>query len=674
MKLRLIILLHLVGLAFGSIQASQRNWVFFRDKGDPARLLKTSKLDHEKLNISKRAMIRRAKVMKEFEIIDHHDYPISMNYIRTLEAMGAKIITKSRWLNGVSVLISEERLQDILDLPFVRSVQPVRSLSVPLPQPAGLSKYSPQPKQLHALEYGFSYTQLDQIRVPDVHDLGLTGEGVYIGMIDSGFDTEGYRVFSKTKILSTYDFYWDDENTANEAGDSSTQHNHGTMTLSVVGGFEEGVLIGSAYGASYALAKTEWIPTETRWEEDLWVIALDSLESLGVDIVSTSLGYQNFDDKFAYSYEDLNGDICITTVAADIAAQKGVLILTSAGNEGNNAWRYVNSPADGDSVIAVGAVDWNGNIASFSSIGPTYDGRIKPDVMAMGSGVYSAKPDQDGSIHYVSGSGTSFSCPLVAGVSALVLQAHPELTPMQVRDALRETADKSEIPNNEYGWGLVNAYDAVFYHGPFLSNFRFSNDLMTQDVELKFIIHSDKQIAESSIQFHYKISNEADLLSIPVLSSTSGFKKQYTIALSHMPDLNQFGFYISLTDTEENGYTIPNGAPNILYQFSEDGERRVPVQLSLPESHELFQNRPNPFNMTTRIPFQMSKSGHVEIQIFNILGQKVVSLLNESLIAGDHSINWDGDDEFGNPMSSGLYFYTFKAQGFTKVRKMVLAR
>ncbi|MBN2103185.1 S8 family peptidase [bacterium] len=619
-------------------------------------------------------MRRRAKVLSSSECPDIYDLPLSADYIKTLEDMGAIIIVRSRWLNAVSVRISKEKITDISDLYFVKSVQPVHRhhIQIPLPLP-DLMKYSHQQQDSHTLEYGGSFSQLDQINVPETHDLGLSGEGVFIGMIDSGFDTEGYRIFSQTKIMNTYDFYWDDENPANEIGDSTTQHNHGTMTLSVIGGYQEGVLIGSAYGASYALAKSEWISSETQLEEDLWVAALEWMEGLGVDIVSSSLGYGYFDNGFSYSYEDLNGDVCVTTVAADIAAKKGVTVLTSAGNEAMDSWHYILSPADGDSVIAVGAVDWNGEIASFSSGGPTSDGRIKPDVVAMGMGIYSAKPDPDGSIHYVYGSGTSFSCPLAAGVCALILEAHPELTPMQVRNALRETADRADIPDNQYGWGLVDAYQAVFYHGPFLSDLHFSHDLMTSSFQLEFKIQAAKQVSESSVRFYYT-PDGSELQTLSVATIVSGLSGQYSVSMPFMPDLDQFAFYVSLNDCEERIYTIPKGAPDILYQFSAEGKERIPVRLRLPESYALLQNFPNPFNNTTKIVFRLPEAENVEIHIFNITGQRIDLLLKEFLPAGEHSIVWYGYDDDGLPVPSGLYLCLLTTREYNETRKMILAR
>ncbi|MBN1780480.1 S8 family peptidase [bacterium] len=653
-----------------------RAWVFFKDKPEVQDLAKKPPFPAHDLGITDRALSRRSKMRGNRELIDHYDLPVSEQYIRQIESLGAEIRVRSRWLNGVSLVCTEAQLGRIRSLGFVRSVQAVKSHPVSEPgQDSMIPKCGVQPSGLHALEYGYSYTQLSLIRVPEIHDLGLTGESVLVGMIDSGFDTESYRVFEQTDITDKWDFYWDDDNPANQEGDSPTQHNHGTQTLSVIGGFYDGVLIGSAFGASFALAKTEWIPTETRLEEDLWVAGIEWQESLGADIVSSSLGYGYFDGKDSYTYDDLNGDICVTTVAGDIAAGKGVVVVTSAGNEAANTWHYILSPADGDSIIAVGAVDWNAEIASFSSGGPTADGRIKPDVVAMGSGVYSAKPGEDGSIHFVSGSGTSFSCPLAAGVCALILQAHPELGPMQVRDALRETADRSQNPDNVYGWGLVDAYKAVFYHGPVFGHYRLVRNSDGDRIRFSFTVLSDFDLLPGSVVFHYRSGPEEPFLDVQAEASVSaGGLPLYSLPLGTSFNTDEFAFYISVRNTEGDLFTGPVGAPDLVYRLSGDSEYAVPVTLETVQNYALVQNAPNPFNNGTWIEFQIPLDGRIQIKIADILGREIITLLDREVIALNHRLYWDGCDRSGIPVPSGLYFCTLSGTRFCQTRKMVVIR
>jgi subtilisin family serine protease len=276
---------------------------------------------------------------------------------------------------------------------------------------------------------------------------------VRICLLDSGFDNLGHPTFSQMRIEGTRDFLDGDEDVSGDG--------HGTKTLSVIGGFSPGYLVGPAFEAEFLLARTEDIGSETPEEEDNWIAGLEWADSLGADVVNSSLGYLDWDPGTGkdYTWEDLDGNHGKTTIAADIAVQKGIVVVNSAGNNGSDG--LLNTPADGRGVIAVGAVDSSGLLAYFSSRGPTYDGRIKPDVVAGGVGIICANPSD--SDEYPPVQGTSFSAPLVAGVCALLLQIHPNWTPKEVAEALRRTAtDLGSLgPDDLYGWGLVNATAAA---------------------------------------------------------------------------------------------------------------------------------------------------------------------------------------------------------------------
>jgi len=445
-------------------------WIFFKDKGlryyaEPEQLYKQAEA-----GLSVRSLQRRMKVRGAKTLLDYTDLPVYRPYLDSLRQRGIRPVVVSKWLNAVSAYLSTQQVEEIRSLPFVRRIQKVAVFTrkpeevKPLVEERPLLRPFPNDTTPHLYDYGYSHAQNALIRVPDAHDRGLTGEGVLITMLDTGYNYRQHEAFQHLKVIAEWDFINGDSITVNEPGqDANYQHNHGTYTLSVIAGFAPGKLIGPAFGATYALAKTEYVPTETRIEEDYWVAGIEWADSLGADIVSSSLGYWDFEDGFSYTYEDLNGDVAVTTVAADLAASKGIVVCNAAGNSGPNPSTII-TPADGDSVIAVGAVRSDGSLATFSSRGPTADGRIKPDVVAMGVSVVGASPNNPGGYSLVSG--TSMSTPQVAGVCALILQAHPQLTPWEVREALRNTASLAEKPNNDYGWGLIDALRAVEYHGP----------------------------------------------------------------------------------------------------------------------------------------------------------------------------------------------------------------
>jgi subtilisin family serine protease len=296
------------------------------------------------------------------------------------------------------------------------------------------------------------------IRVPQIHKKGFFGEGIKIGVLDGGFD--GYNThaaFDSLRIGGMRDFV--------DGDDLPLGHDHGTEVLSVMAALNNGSIVGAAPYAEYYLARTENTASELRIEEDNWVAGIEWADSMGVDIVNSSVGYNEFDD-YSYTYQDLDGETAITTRAADIAVSKGIVVVVCAGNEGDKAWRYVIVPADGKEVLAIGAVDVNQNITPFSSWGPTSDSppRIKPDFVAMGENVYVA----NGAEGYNYNSGTSYSSPLVAGSIALILEANPTWTPADVKAALRNTARDLGDPGPDYrfGYGLIDALAAAGLEDP----------------------------------------------------------------------------------------------------------------------------------------------------------------------------------------------------------------
>jgi subtilisin family serine protease len=342
-------------------------------------------------------------------------------------------------------------------MPFVRRidrVQTARRQPPPVIEDSRLPQGRTASPGLAAFDYGDSFDQLDLIDVIPLHEANVNGEGVIVAILDTGFN-RSHEALIHLDVVAEWDFINHDPVTKNEPGDPLSQHNHGTATLSALAGFKEGQLIGPAYAVSIALAKTERYDVEIQQEEDDYVRALEWADSLGAVIVSSSLGYYDW-----YTYEDMDGNTAVTTIAADIAAAKGIAVITAAGNQnGTSVFPWIIAPSDGDSVIAVGAVNPDGTIASFSSRGPSYDGRIKPDVCAQGTLVRAASPYD--SLAYYWSSGTSLATPLVAGAAALCMQMHPYWSPIALRDSLRAHADHAAAPNNDFGWGIINAYQTA---------------------------------------------------------------------------------------------------------------------------------------------------------------------------------------------------------------------
>lgn len=431
-------------------QEDLKVWVFFTDKGVFSEEAYKIALKQLPDSFSERAWRRRRLRGAEF---DFHDLPVHGEYVKSIEGLGCQLRTVSRYLNSASFRANRNQIETISKLPFVAFISPVKTFKKPLPEVETLPGFRRIDEIFGEtqLNYGNSLEQLSQINVIDLHEYEVSGKGVLIGMMDSGYDTEHetfHRIISEGRLVASRDYLDGDEDISDGP---SSQKSHGTCTWSALAGYSPGFLIGPAFGAQFALAKTEIMGEEIQAEEDYWVSALEWFDSLGVDVVSSSLGYNDW-----YDYSDMDGNTAVSTVAADLAVARGIVLVNSAGNEGFTSWRYIIAPADGDSVIAVGAVDASGNKASFSSIGPTYDGRIKPDLMARGVSTVCALPDN----LYGTASGTSLAAPLVAGAVALLLEVDPSLSPMQLRENLRATADRHDNPDNLYGWGIVDAFAA----------------------------------------------------------------------------------------------------------------------------------------------------------------------------------------------------------------------
>jgi subtilisin family serine protease len=402
-------------------------------------------------NLNKRTKQRRSKTRGP-KLVDNRDIPVSPDYIDEIKYTGVTIRTVSKWLNAVSVSGTIEQLRSISDFPFVKKIDPVYGGKRKSPVQRSLLKSS---TELGRSDYGPSYDQLDQINVIAAHEAGYTGAGVRVLMLDTGYYTD-HEAIHEEQVIAEWDFINNDGETQNEEGDPDSQHNHGTYTLSALGGRFDGELYGPAYEAEFLLAKTEDVSQEVPIEEDQYVAGLEWGESLGADIASSSLGYIDW-----YEFEDLDGMTAVTTIAVNTAIENGMIVTTAAGNYGSDG---IIAPADAFDVITCGAVDEFDEITWFSSWGPTADGRIKPEVCARGLDTYCAGVNSTSAYRYESGS--SLATPLVARAAACVLQAHPDWTPQQVREALMMTASDPENPDNQYGWGIIDVIEAINYNNP----------------------------------------------------------------------------------------------------------------------------------------------------------------------------------------------------------------
>ncbi len=382
------------------------------------------------------------------------DLPVNPAYTAQLKAQGATVWYTSRWFNGALVQCDSATYRQLQQLPFVKNTQTLsrqggrksrRQGQQQILSSTNIEKRQPEEPQ----NYGEAYAQARLIGAPAMHAAGFRGQGMRIAVFDGGFAglnriAAFSHLFRENKIIATYDFV--DRNTGVIEKDS-----HGTEVLSTMAANQPGVYLGTAPAADYALFITEDVNREQRLEEINWLLAAEFADSAGIDIIQSSLGYNTFDQPTeSYTYADMNGNRALVSRAADFAAAAGMLVVVSAGNEGNDPWRYITAPADADSVLSVGATDSLGRRAAFSSLGPTADQRIKPEVA--GQGLLAAVINPAGAV--IRANGTSFSAPIICGLAAGFWQANRYLTNLQVIAYLKQSASQAQNPDNRLGYGI----------------------------------------------------------------------------------------------------------------------------------------------------------------------------------------------------------------------------
>jgi serine protease AprX len=450
---------------FRASSAEVHVWVEFRDKGLVDDAARTQALARAEAELSPRNRARRVRA-RVHPLVDERDLPVAETNLIALRALGLAPHAVSRWLNRAAVRVPGDQLGALTRIAGVARVTPVARVRRQSPPEVGephddsglLGRRLAQ--RSTAIDHGQLEAAIRQIGAVALHDSGYSGAGVLVCLLDAGFISHDTHEALRNRLPApghTRDFVEGDSTVAD------TTSSHGTWVLGCLAGNLPGTYVGSAYGADLALARTENVSSETPAEMLYWAQGAEWADSLGADLISSSLGYFTFDDPFPdYSYADMDGRTTDISRAAQIAASKGMLLVNSVGNEGASPWHYLLAPADvhGDSLIAVGSVDEFGAVAPSSSFGPSADGRVKPDLAARGVSVPvpSTFGDDTGYIHV---SGTSLSAPLVAGLAACILQARPHWSPQQVIRALRETASRSTDPDMRVGFGIPNGARAA---------------------------------------------------------------------------------------------------------------------------------------------------------------------------------------------------------------------
>jgi serine protease AprX len=521
MKIFLIIIAFL-GLTTVSFAEKTKYIIYFKDKKGSGY-----SIDKPQEFLSPRAIERRKK--HNVAIVEN-DIPVNAAYIDAVRNTGVGILNRSKWLNAVTIMTDDvSKLNLIRSLEFVTGI---RKIGIEKTAKAEgmeelnlnelLGNLNTQKKSVkdpelgdEVADYGRAFNQINMLKGISLHQQGFTGEGVVIAVLDAGFfKADQMEAFAhlrdKGRLLGTRDFVTNDN-------DVFRDDNHGMNALSCIAAKLPGKMVGTAPNASFWLLRSEEGATEYPVEEANWVSAAEFADSVGADIISSSLGYTIFDDpSMSYDYKNMNGRTAIISRGANIAASKGIFVVNSAGNAGDEEWKHIGAPADADSVLSIGAVDENGEYVSFSSRGPAADGRIKPNVVAKGRETIVASPG--GGIYPADG--TSFSCPVISGMVACLVQANPGKTNMQIMDAIHKSSSNFNSPNAEIGYGIPD--------------FELANRILGGDVKFNQLgdqlMEVETAPVDKDVSFAF-FSRDAQTLKVQILDKKEKVKGTRTFEL-----------------------------------------------------------------------------------------------------------------------------------------------
>lgn len=445
MRKTLIILLSLIAVHVSAKQDTLKYRISLLDKSAT-----TYALQRPEEFLSRKAIERRERQQLA---IDSTDLPVCKAYVKAIRKEGVKIVVMGKWDNFVTVSCNDtDRIERIAALPFVKSVEKVWTA----PRPGKKKKEAKRDSLVtkpYKLEdpYGLAYTQLHLSHGDSLHAVGYLGEGMTIAVMDAGFhNVDRIAAFDSTRILGVKDFVGNTKSIYIES-------DHGLKVLSCMGANWPHAMIGTAPKASYWLFRTEDEYSEHLVEQDYWAAAVEFADSVGVDIVNTSLGYSTFDDKSKnYRFRDLDGEFSLMSRQASRMADKGMVLLCSAGNAGQGSWKKITPPGDARNILTVGAITNKSSLAPFSSVGNTADGRVKPDIMAVG--LFTKVIGTNG--QPTTANGTSFATPVACGMIACLWQARPELTAKQIITLVRQSGDRFDYPDNIFGYGVPDLWKA----------------------------------------------------------------------------------------------------------------------------------------------------------------------------------------------------------------------
>jgi hypothetical protein len=605
--------------------------------------------------LTQRAIDRRTR----YNIaIDQTDLPITPRYLDSILLSGnVTILNVSKWLNQVAISTTDAvALSKINSFSFVVKSAPIAARPQPTVVPVNKQldpSIIPMPSTPAAPQnpadvynYGLAFGQIHLHNAEFLHNHGFSGQGMQLAIMDAGF--YHYKtlptfdsVRNNNQILDTWDFVAN-EQSVNE------DYVHGMNAFSTIAANLQGSFVGTAPKTSFYLYRTEDIGSEYPIEEQNWAAAAEKADSLGVDIFSVSLGYNTFDNNiFDYQYSNLDGNTTIIAKAADLAAKKGILAVLAAGNEGNSSWKYITTPADADSALVVGAVNTAKQIAPFSSYGPSADGQIKPDIAAVGVGAIIADQNTGGPAY---GNGTSYACPIMAGISSCLWQAFPEVNNMSIIDALRKSADRANNPDDRTGYGIPDAKKAFvsLIKKLYTQQINIGSDCKTS-IEFKV-----KKGAGMSIVVERKLPTDANYVGLTTLDFSGSFSAgnvTYTDDLTALTAGIDIKYRLKMSIASDTSFYLDSST--------------VHYNQSCNLVTEKISISPNPVTDKLTVLIARNNAVKATINIHNILGQKIYSSTQQ--VSGAQSIFIPLKQ-----ISRGVYFVTVYLNGKKEMVKKIV--
>ena len=591
--------------------------------------------------------------------VDESDLPITPAYLDSIRLSGnVTIINVSKWLNQVCIQSTDAAaLIKINSFVFVKGtspiaarvgniISPINKQLDPPGQPLPIMTTCKPQSPTDFYNYGESFPQVHLHNGEFLHNHGFRGEGMQLAIMDAGFyHYQTLPTFDSVRknqqILGTWDFV------SNEAS-VNEDFAHGMNCFSTIAANIPGTFVGTAPATSFYLFRTEDVSSEYPVEEQNFAAAAERADSLGVDVFSVSLGYTTFSNNlFNYTYSDMNGNTTISAKAADFAAKKGIFVTVAAGNEGSNSWHYITTPADADSVLTVGAVALNRQVALFSSFGPSSDGQIKPAVAAVGSGAVIANQ----STGFPSfGNGTSYSCPIMAGVATCLWQAFPEVNNMGIIDALEKSADRFTTPDDRSGFGIPDVKKAFvqLIKKLYKQQISISNSCKTN---IGFTV---KIATDMNIEVERKLPTDAAYKTISILTPTNSFAATSFAIEDDLNDLQSdiaIKYRIKMSIAADTSFYLDSVTVN--YTKS---------------CRETISVRPNPVTDNLSVLIVRNISVNAAIEIYSVSGQKIYSLLNQTV---------SGTKTFSIPtkhLNAGIYFVAIFIDNKKVTTKKIIVR